>query len=114
MRSIIGKLGLGILTLATMGFAAEGGPKLGIQGGISISTLNPPSGYNASAITGFAAGILLDVPLNEALSIQPEVLFVQRGADIAGNGSTGVSSKYNSIDVPLFIKAGLGKHHGLR
>ncbi len=109
MRSIIGKFGIGILTLATVGFAADSTPKFGVQGGVSISTLNPPSGYTAQSITGFAAGILLDVPLNEALSVQPEVLFVQRGADIAGSGSSGVSSKYNSIDVPVFLKAGLGK-----
>lgn len=107
MRSYIGGLiGFGVLGLSAVGFAAD--PKFGVQGGVSVSNFNAPSGITASNITGFAAGILVEVPLNDNVAIQPEALFVQRGADLTGSGATGLSSKINSLDVPVFLKLGIG------
>lgn len=82
---------------------------LGLQGGVSISNFSAPTGITADNVTGFAAGILVELPLNESVAIQPEALFVQKGADLAGSGAVNVSSKLNSLDVPIFLKLSLGK-----
>lgn len=83
-------------------------PKLGIEVGATFNDVSGPSGINSSNRTGFAAGVRAEFPLTPYLAFQPEALFVQRGVKLGG-GSYNITAKYNTIEVPLFLKASIGE-----
>lgn len=97
------------VALAPVAHAEDLGVKLGLQGGINFSSLTPPSGISSSNLTGFSAGLAVDLPLNPTLSIRPEALFSQRGAVIVEGGSGNVSARQNTIEIPVFLKIALGE-----
>lgn len=76
----------------------------GMKGGAAAYQLTSEFnglGSTSDPKTGFAAGIFGDFPINKILSIQPEIVFVQKGGE-ESNGSIGTSSiTLNYVDVPL-------------
>ncbi|MDX1640470.1 MAG: porin family protein [Balneolaceae bacterium] len=79
----------------------------GIKGGGAAYQMTSEFGGVSSTSepkVGFAAGIYGDFPINRILSIQPEVVFVQKGGE-ESNSSVGTSSiTLNYVDVPLLLK----------
>jgi hypothetical protein len=79
--------------------------KVGITGGVNfadqVSSYN--SDYTTGSITGFNAGLYLDVPLIYPLSFEPEVLYSQKGYTLNESGDH-FSSRQDFIDVPLLAK----------
>jgi len=79
--------------------------RVGVTGGLNIA--NTVSAYNTNfstaAITGFNAGLTLDIPLIYPLSFAPEVLYSQKGyAAVTTDGNFTQHSNY--IDIPLLAK----------
>jgi hypothetical protein len=79
--------------------------RVGITGGVdianTISAYNP--NFSTGAVTGFNAGLTLDIPLIYPLSFAPEVLYAQKGyAAVTSDGNFTQHSNY--IDVPLLAK----------
>lgn len=99
-------LGIGLMAMATSVWAE---PHVGVQAGVGVTNFNAPSGITADNIAGFAAGVVVEVPMDDMISIQPELNFMQRGANLAGNGATNVTSRVNSLELPIFLKLGFGK-----
>lgn len=79
----------------------------GIKGGAAAYQMTSEFGGVTSSSdpkVGFEAGIFGDFPINRILSIQPEVVFVQKGGE-ESSGSFGASSvTLNYVDVPLLLK----------
>jgi len=84
-------------------------PRLGVQAGMTFSSVSAPSDVTPSNRTGLAAGLALEVPLMTGFSLQPEALFVQRGADLMRAGSASVKIAYNSLEFPLLAKLKIGE-----
>ncbi len=82
-------------------------PRLGVQVGAAFSNVSGPNELNTSNRTGFAAGARVAVPLSPYLSLQPEATFVQRGATFAQAGGYSITAKYNTLQVPVLLKATL-------
>ena len=91
----------------------------GIRGGLSLASIvkddNAPD-FSAKMKPGVQAGVYLQLPLSTAFSVQPEVLFSQKG--YGANGSfLGAAYKYkvtsNYIDVPLLAKFTPHKDFGI-
>jgi hypothetical protein len=82
-------------------------PRLGVQVGAAFSNVSTPNDINSSNRTGFAAGARMAFPLSPYLSLQPEATFVQRGATFAEAGGYSVTAKYNTLQVPVLLKATL-------
>ena len=65
--------------------------------------------------TGFTGGLVVLLPLNSMIAIQPEFLFTQKGSERSYSllGET-VTDKitYNYIDVPVMLRLSLGNTHG--
>lgn len=62
--------------------------------------------FNTDPKFGLATGMFLTIPLGEALQLQPEILFSQKGYQASGSllGQTYVITRTsNYIDVPLLI-----------
>jgi opacity protein-like surface antigen len=79
-------------------------PKFGIKGGVNYSTFNNTD--NVDYKPGFVGGIYSNINIPATpVSIQPEVLFAQYGADIEGSDA---SFNINYIQVPVLLKFGFG------
>lgn len=79
----------------------------GIKGGAAAYQLTSEFGGASSTSdpkTGFAAGIFGDFPINRILSIQPEVVFVQKGGEESSESIGTSSVTLNYVDVPLLLK----------
>ena len=79
--------------------------KLGITGGLNIAnTINAYNqNYSTGAITGYNAGLFLDIPLFYPMSFEPEVLYSQKGfAAVTSDGN--FTQRSNYIDIPLLAK----------
>jgi hypothetical protein len=78
---------------------AGSGPRLGIEGGIDLANFN---GENVNDVfasrLGFAGGALLELPLGPTLSIQPELLYEQKGGKYNGN-----AYQVDYVEVPLLL-----------
>jgi hypothetical protein len=78
--------------------------RVGIEAGMTFSTVRAPSDVTPSNRTGLAAGVNVEIPVTAYFSIQPEALFVQRGADLATVGNTRFTASYNSLEFPVLAK----------
>jgi len=70
---------------------------------------------NDQTKTGFAAGILVDIPLGTGFSFQPGLNFVQKGTkekDSDGSNTLNASLNVNHIEVPLNLVYNTGGGNG--
>jgi hypothetical protein len=105
------------IALLPLGAAAQsvGG---GIKGGLtlgdvpnSLDNFDEP-GASTSLRVGFAAGGFLAIRFGGGFSIQPEVLFTQKGVklDVSESGLSGdVTYKADYLDVPVLARLTFGK-----
>ena len=112
---------LGVLAgIATVGLAltttiatAQIRPRTGIKAGLSASSLFYDNGsYNdRKERIGFHAGVFTQLPVGAAFAIQPELLYINKGASAAYNalGSTGRNSfNLNYAELPVLATIKLG------
>jgi hypothetical protein len=79
--------------------------KVGITGGVNVANLvnTYNSNFNTGSVTGFNAGLTLDIPLIYPLLFAPEVLYSQKGyTAVTADGN--FTQHANYIDVPLLAK----------
>lgn len=89
----------------------------GVKGGLSLGdvpniTKDIYGGGSTSLRTGFAAGGFLAIRFSGGFSIQPEVLYTQKGvkitwSDVSGSGD--IKYKADYLDVPILARLTLGK-----
>ena len=105
-----------ILSLAILaGFAgvanAQTGVKYGVKGGFNGSTFSGTDSKGSEYKAGFAAGVFANFGINDQFSIQPEVLFSQKGAsvdDFQGVSGNTFKSTLSYIDVPILARINTG------
>jgi hypothetical protein len=82
---------------------------IGIKGGIIITDLavdDPTDPSDLDTRTSFAVGPFLELGISDVFSIQPEVLYTQKGAKDTEDG-VDLTIKLNYIEVPVLLKARL-------
>jgi hypothetical protein len=75
----------------------------GIRGGLNVSTFSGDDAEDSEAKLGALGGLFLNYAFSPALSVQPEVLFSQKGAQFDDEGDV-LSLRINYIDVPVLVK----------
>ncbi len=106
-------LGLGLVA-GTFAFA-QTTPQFGITAGLNVSSLSKDGYEDSKSKAGFYGGILMNAPVSEMFSIQPEVLYSQYGAKVTrvdagtvlGNTYTSKSSASLNLDyitVPIMFQ----------
>ena len=109
-----------ILSLALLaGFAsaanAQTGVRYGIKGGYNLATFSGPDSKSSEYKSGFSAGGFLNFGIADIISIQPELLYSQKGASIDNfQGSTGsTNARFKStigyLDVPIMVRVNAGE-----
>lgn len=94
MRRVLMMMTAAILALPTVGLAQL--PSLGLKGGVNLADVSgPDSDYKA----GLSLGAYASFSVFPMLSIQPEVLFSQKGAK---EGDAKLEADY--VDIPVLLK----------
>jgi hypothetical protein len=79
-------------------------PSFGIKGGLNLSNLSIEDASDKNMITGLHAGVFLNLPVTKVFSIQPELLFSQKGTKWETGGSLAdieAKLKQSYVDIPF-------------
>jgi hypothetical protein len=77
---------------------------LGFQAGLSMAKFGGKDlGGDASYRMGFGGGALLKVPLSDVLSVQPELSFMQKGAE-EETSDYDANIKLNYLEIPVLLR----------
>lgn len=101
-----------VITLALIMLLAAGaqaGPAtFGVKAGVAIANLTGDNTDGLNSKTGFMFGGFAAFPIGESISLQPEVLYVEKGTKFDEDNGTGtmveVKLKLNYIDIPILFK----------
>ncbi len=96
--------GLALIALAMTATTASAQRKadVGFLGGASFSTLmGVDDSVSVRSSTGFAGGVFVGIPVAKSLLIEPEVLYINKGA---GLEDTEVSLNLNYIEIPVLLR----------
>lgn len=101
------------------------GPMAGVSittfGGADADLFDPESGLslNKSSRVGFVGGAFAEIQLHRNFAIEPQVLYVQKGAEYKGtvsDGSTTVDAKagfkLDYVEIPVLFKGELASDDG--
>jgi hypothetical protein len=86
----------------------------GVILGVNFATIDVvgEEEVNLDKRTGFAVGILVNMPVGSAVSIQPEVLYSQKGVKFAEAGGE-ATFEVDYLDIPVLVRATAGGRTGL-
>lgn len=103
---------LAAFTLAA--FIPQSYSQIGIKAGVNIASTSQNesdgdySDYTKNSVIGFMGGLTFDLGLSDLFTIQPEILFVQKGGKatykLDDNNKVENRYYYNNIDVPVLAK----------
>ncbi|HZW78114.1 MAG TPA: porin family protein [Flavobacteriaceae bacterium] len=103
------KKGILLAAFAFMAFTATQAQevRLGIKGGYNLANLTGDVG-DAKARSAFHIGGLVEVPVSEQFSVQPEILYSSQGAEYTGSftgaDNSKITAKLDYIQVPVMAK----------
>jgi hypothetical protein len=101
-----------LVLLATVALAVEGhaqGVHFGVKAGASLTTYAGKGTDTFNNLTRFHGGLVLNKALTNdgSFSLQPELLYSQKGAEVEQSGSR-FSSKLEYLDLPLLARFNAG------
>ena len=100
------KILLTIITIFAINAVASAQMRFGIKGGLNLANESISSSalgglsLSPSMRIGFHAGLVMDSPITESISIQPNLLFSQKGFKLSANGND-ISTTFNYIELPI-------------
>ena len=91
---------------------AQTGIKYGVKGGYNLATYSGTDSRSSEYKSGFTAGLYANFGIADNFSVQPEVLFSQKGASIdnfQGLPTTRFKTTLSYIDVPVLLRVNAGQ-----
>lgn len=104
MRGLTGLIA-GAALLAATPATAQTTYHWGLLGGVSLSKLGGSDAGSNSSRAGLVLGAFARIQPNEILAIEPQVLFVQKGAETDAGGPIDGNLRLDYVEVPLLVKA---------
>lgn len=108
-----------VILSTTVSFSQSWSDELqfGLRGGLNLSNVSGDDIDDPDSRKGFYAGFLVEAPVSERVSLQPEIFYAQQGIDLADQENQEDSAfKVDYIQVPLLFKIylidGLNIHAG--
>jgi hypothetical protein len=108
---------LAFFILFLQGFAVSA--QVSIKGGVNLASIAEEAveesfaEQSGKSVVGFQAGLTFDLATESAFSLQPEILYIQKGGIVryGFNDNNKVESRYyyNYVEVPLLAKVKLYK-----
>ncbi|MFV5687926.1 porin family protein [Flavobacterium sp. ZT3R25] len=90
--------------------------KFGIKGGVNFSNLYTDNVDDNNVLTGFNVGLYAKVPLANNISLQPEISYTGKGAELVYNNAfvSGTAQfKLDYIEVPLLLMVNVTKNFNI-
>ena len=101
-----------LLCLALPLLSAPGFSQIGVKAGLNLASQRQGGFTQQGTRTGFLAGAFFAIPVNRRFTLQPEVVYIQKGGkkerESEWGGSFLVTTKMNNIDLTLVSKIHLG------
>jgi len=94
--SIMKKLALVLTVFTASIFGVNAQIQFGVKAGVNLA--NVTNATDSKTLVSFNGGALVKIPLTEALSLQPEVLYSAQGAKFDGG-----KINFNYINVPVLV-----------
>ncbi|MDO6760615.1 porin family protein [Tamlana sp. 2_MG-2023] len=73
--------------------------QFGIKGGLNFATITGDNTLKSDMVTAFHVGGMLEIPISEKFSVQPEILFSGAGYSFEDN-----ITALNYLDIPIIAK----------
>jgi hypothetical protein len=115
------KIILAALVLSFMGYtnanAQSNVTKFGVKGGVNFSNLYTDNADDENVLTGFNIGLYAKVPVTNSISIQPEIYYTGKGAEVVYDNAfaSGTAKfKLNYIEVPVMLVANVTKNFNVQ
>ena len=96
--------------------------QIGIKAGVNLASTSQNesdgdySDYTNNSVVGFVGGLTFDLGLSDFFTIQPEILFIQKGGKstykLDDNNKVENRYYYNNIDIPVLAKLKFGNEDG--
>jgi hypothetical protein len=105
-------LSLALLAGAAGAANAQTGIKVGLKGGFNGATFSGADSKGSEYKAGFAAGALINFGVSDNFSIQPELLYSQKGASVdnyQGTNNLTLKSTLGYLDVPIMFRYNIGE-----
>ena len=80
------------------------GIKFGIKAGVNFASITGDETDNLSSLTGFHVGGVVDIPVSEKFSVQPELLYSTQGAEYGNSDGYDGKFKLDYINIPVMAK----------
>ena len=92
-----------LTTTITLRAQTESTGGFGIKGGLNVSNFYTNNVNDKNTVIGFNGGVFLKIPITDFFSLQPELLYSQKGAQLKYNTIVTGSGKFqlNYIEVPI-------------
>ncbi|MGE5944447.1 MAG: porin family protein [Flavobacteriales bacterium] len=90
--------------------------QFGVKGGVNFSNMYTDDVDDDNMLTSFNAGLFVNLPISDMLSIQPEVLYSRKGSELSYDNvfATGTAKfKLNYIEVPVLLKVNVTDNFNL-
>ena len=107
-----------LIALTFFGLTQANAQNFGFKGGYNYSSFNGEVAKDNTlkGLSGFYVGALLELPLGDVLSLQPEVIYSRQGAawekdynvPILGKGSLKNDLRLDYLNIPVMAKVNLG------
>ncbi|WP_375417829.1 porin family protein [uncultured Hymenobacter sp.] len=109
MKRVILLLGVALGWATTSQAQTSGGARLGLKGGVSVSTLDGTLNATPLARADFVAGSMLRLkPSGQGFTVQLEALLSGQGANLETSSSTEAYKLYY-LNVPLLLRQYIGR-----
>lgn len=82
----------------------DDGIKFGVKAGVNFASITGDDTDNLSSLTGFHVGAVVDIPVSEKFSVQPELLYSTQGAEYSDSDGYDGKFKLNYINIPIMAK----------
>ena len=94
-----------LLTMVGTSIFAQSNSRFGIKGGVNVSNLYTKEVDSKNTIVGANVGLFLKLALNDNISIQPELLYSMKGAELTYSGFVTGTSKFalDYIELPVML-----------
>ncbi len=103
MRLLMRAAGALSLSLALAATASAQGLQFGVKAGWDRATMAVKDVSGAEARNDFAGGLFLTIPATPLVAVQPELLYVPKGAGATVQGGTG-TVKLDYAEVPVLLR----------
>lgn len=105
-----------VFSVSAIQAQVDSAAQFGIKGGVNFSNMYTDDVDDENVLTSFNAGVFVNLPVSDLFSIQPEVLYSRKGAELTyDNAFATGSAKFNLnyIEVPVLLKINVSENFNI-